>query len=104
MPAASRQEILNGVVGEDKSDIATNLKLACKTLIPEQGAKEAAWKEIIDYNNDLSSYERAAMMDSFFNRDAEAILAPYFDKYLEAVRMCADCGNKNFSDAFINHT
>ena len=104
MPVTARQELLTKVAGGDKSDIAINLKLSCKTLIPNKSSKEEAWKEIIDYNNELSSYERAAMMDSFFNRDAEVVLAPYFEKYLEAVRMCADCGNKNFSDAFINHT
>lgn len=102
--ADEKQKLLDEVIGDDKSDVATNLKLACKASIPDKESKEKVWNDITDHTNNFSSYERAAMMTNFFKRDAADILEPYFDKYIECVHTCADCGNKNFIDAFVNNT
>lgn len=99
-----KQELLTKVVGDDQSDVVINLKLSCEALLPDKAAKEKVWKEIIDYTNKLSSYERLAYMSSFFNIESADILAPYFQKYIDTVKDCASCGDRNFVSAFITNT
>jgi len=101
---AEKQRLLDLVVGDDKSDIAKNLILCCEALLPDAAAKQSAWDKIVDHKNKYSSYERQALMDGFFSRDAADVLGPFFDKYVQQVRACADIGNKEFVEAFIGHT
>lgn len=96
-----KEELLEKVLGDDKSDIANNLRLTCKTLLPDAKSKEEAWAEISDHSNTLSSYERNAMMAGFFNRESAEILKPYYDQYVKKVEESATCGNKEFMVAFI---
>jgi aminopeptidase N len=101
IPAVKKQELLEKVTEGDKSDIAANLRLSCKALLPDKASKEEVWRQISDHKLKLSSYERRALMTSFFNRDSAEIVMPYYEKYVATVRDCATCGNKNFADAFI---
>ena len=105
-PGFSREEkdrLLKLVVGDDKSDISKNLALSCEALIPDAKSKEKIWKQISDMDSTLSSYERGALMGYFFNRDSAEILKPYYDKYLEAVRAFANCGNRDLMQDFVGH-
>lgn len=43
-------------------------------------------------------------MGNFFNRDSAEILKPYHEKYIEAVRAFAACGNRDLMQDFIGHT
>ena len=94
--------MLEQVIGDDKSDKATNLKLKCEALTPTAKSKSKVWALIADHTNDLSSYQRSAYMGGFFDRNHPDLLKPYFDKYIEKVHDCATCGNKEFMGAFVN--
>jgi hypothetical protein len=40
--------MLKTVVGEDKSDIAENIRLGCKASLPDPKIKEEVWNEFTD--------------------------------------------------------
>ena len=73
-------------IGDDKSDVSKNFTLSWEALLSIADIKEKIWNEIVDYSNNLSSPERKEMMISFFNRDSNEILAPYYDKYLTLMK------------------
>lgn len=66
----TKQKLLTQVIGDEKSDLAENLRLACEARIPSKDSKAKVWKKIIDKENKLSSYQRKELMDGFFTRDA----------------------------------
>ncbi|CAI2383377.1 unnamed protein product [Moneuplotes crassus] len=102
--AEEKQKFLDTVLGEDKSDVATNLRLSCEALLPCAETKEKVWAKITNVDSGLSSYERAAYMSCFFNRDSEKIVKPYFEKFIAHVRECANIGDRNYTAQFITNT
>jgi aminopeptidase N len=100
--SATKEKLLSDVIGDDKSDMSTNLKYACEALLPNKDTKDKVWKEIINHESGLSSEERSTKMGNFFNRSAAEIVKPYFDEYLKHVRVCAKIGDKLYVDSFIN--
>lgn len=63
----SKQQILDKVLGDDKSDIAKKLRLTCEALTADPKIKEKVWKELVDPKSTLSVYERRAYMQGFYN-------------------------------------
>ena len=62
-----KQALLELVVGDDKSDIAINLKLTCHALTPDLNIKEEVWREITNPNSSSKSKpELEAMMNGFY--------------------------------------
>lgn len=100
----AKEKLLSDVIGDDKSDMATNLKYACEALLPDKDVKERIWSEIINHANGFSSVENAAKMGNFFNRSSAEIVKPYFEKYLAQVRKCSEIGDKLYVGSFISST
>lgn len=84
--AEEKAKFLETVLGDDKSDVAANLKLSCEALLPTTESKEKVWNIITNEESGLSSYERAAYMGCFFNRDSAEIVKPFYKKYVEHVK------------------
>ena len=99
-----KAKYLSDILGDDKSDVAANLKLSCEALLPTAESKEKVWSVIINEDSGLSSYERAAYMSCFFTRDSAEIVKPYYQKYVEHVKECANIGNKEYTSQFISTT
>ena len=55
MTTDEKNELLNKIIGDDKSDLAKNVKIQCETSIPDAAVKEKAWNEII---NPKSTYSQ----------------------------------------------
>ena len=85
-----KKRLFSLAAGDEKSDIVKNFNLSLEALIPEAKSKEKVWKEIIDYNSDISLIERRTLMRSFFNRDALKILKPYNERYSELMHEFAN--------------
>jgi hypothetical protein len=67
IPAQEKQDILKVVIGEDKSDIATNTIETCQALIPTAENKAQVWESICDPNSTESLYKRQAKMAGFYS-------------------------------------
>jgi hypothetical protein len=53
-----KKEILEKTLGEDKSDMAENVRATCEALIPDAENKKKAWESFIDPNSTESVYKR----------------------------------------------
>jgi hypothetical protein len=61
-----KNQILEKIVGEDKSDLAKRVRIQCETSIPDAAVKEKAWLEIINPKSTMSDVEKQAMMSGFY--------------------------------------
>lgn len=102
MTTDEKNELLSKVVGDDKSDLAKNLKLQCETSIPDAAVKEKAWNEIVNPNSTLSMKEREAMMSGFYARSQQELTRPYADKYYEALKDFNQHHNYRYQESFIS--
>lgn len=58
MTTDEKKALLEQVVGDDKSDLAKNVRIQCETSIPDADVKEKAWNEIVNPNSTYSDKER----------------------------------------------
>jgi hypothetical protein len=65
----TKSNLLSTIIGNDKSDLSSNLILACEASLPDLESKSKVWEKIVDPDNGLSAYQREAYMSSFFQRD-----------------------------------
>jgi hypothetical protein len=79
-------EMLELVMGDDKSDIAENVRLTCKAYLPNAAGKEETWKALIDINSTESLKERSAKMAGFHSWNQLDITRCYFDKFYDELR------------------
>lgn len=48
---SNKMEILDKVLGDDKSDLAKNARLCCMAALPDPKKKEEIWASLIDPNS-----------------------------------------------------
>jgi hypothetical protein len=99
IPLEEKQKLLDLVIGDEKSDLAELLKLACEARIPSKDKKEEIWVKIIDYENGLSRYERREYMTGFFQRDT--LCTEFRNRYVEEIKKLADFSDTEFMIAFV---
>lgn len=58
MTTDEKNAMLTAVIGEDKSDLAKNVRIQCETSIPDAAVKEKAWNEIVNPNSEYSDKEK----------------------------------------------
>jgi len=98
----TKKELLDLVIGDDKSDLAENLKLGCEARYPSKKVKNQVWAKIIDPENSLSRYQRKEYMQGFFQRDE---FCPMFVKnYVSEVKNLATHGDSEFMVSFVENT
>jgi hypothetical protein len=86
-------ELLEKVLGDDKSDLAKRLRLQCEVSIPDAAVKEKAWYDITDPKSTVSDVEKRAIMSGFYAASQVELTNQYADKYYEALKDF----NKHFS-------
>lgn len=91
------------MLGDEKDDIAKNLRITCRALITTADSKAAIFEEASNPKNGLSSYERVALWNGFFTRKSLAITKPFYSQFIAKVPDIADCGNKEFIDGYIEN-
>lgn len=84
MSKEEKYELLESVLGDDKSDLAEHLRLGCEASLPDAESKEKAWAAITDWSSSDSLYNRAARMGGFYGGwDQQDLVRPYYDKFYE---------------------
>ena len=59
--------MLEKTIGDDKSDIAENVRLSCYASLPDPEQKAKTWQEITDSESKESKYVREAKMAGFYS-------------------------------------
>ena len=67
----------------DPTDAGARHAATCRASVPDPGAKEAAWEQIV--SGALPNATFRAMLSGFADDDQPALLAPYQDRYFEVV-------------------
>lgn len=91
------------MIGDDKSDLATNLRLTCRALHPSAENKAAVWKEFTDPASELSLYQRGALMSGFYSNKQIDVIRPYFTKFIEELPELYTKHSFKFVDSFSSH-
>lgn len=84
-----KQKTLEEVIGDDKSDKATNLRERCRARLPDPAIKEETWKRIVAEKPEDSLVTRNSLMAGMYHRSQKEILRPYFDKFFECIESVA---------------
>ena len=95
-------ELLEKVLGDDKSDIAQNTRETCNALIPTAESKEAVWLAITDVNSTDSIYKRSAKMGGFYSWKQLDLIRPYFARYFEVLPILYEKQAFKFIEAFFH--
>jgi hypothetical protein len=85
MPEAQKLELLEVVVGDNKSDIAKNTRFACHAILPKAETKERIWKELTDPTSTESLYEKTAKMGAFSSWKQMDLIRPYHDRFFDEI-------------------
>jgi hypothetical protein len=83
MPEPQKLELLEVIIGDNKSDIAKNARFACLAILPKAEVKERVWKELTDPNSTESLYDRSAKMGAFSSWKQMELNRPYHDRFFE---------------------
>ena len=62
-------EMMDMVLGDDKSDTADRCRASCMASLPDPEVKAKVWAEITDPNTSDSLYVRQAKMGGFYGHD-----------------------------------
>jgi len=98
-----KMQLLEKVIGDDKSDIAKNVRIQCEASIPDPAVKEQVWKEITDPNSEISIKERQSKMMGFYARSQFDICKPYADKYYEELKDFDKKHSNKYVEAFMHN-
>jgi hypothetical protein len=94
-------EMLEMILGEDKSDQADRCRAYCMASLPDPAIKAKIWAEITDPENKDSAYIRTSKMNGFYVRDQLDIIEPYFDKFYQVLPYAfKTMSYRNFSGFF----
>jgi len=91
------------VIGDDKSDLAFNTKLACMALLPDEEGKAATWAALIDPNSTDSLKESTAKMSGFLSRNQIDILRPYFSEFYRVLPTIQKTKSLKFLENFMSY-
>ena len=86
VPEITKQEMLDKVLGEDKSDISIQCRMQCEASRNHMGCKRTVWYELIDPKTKLSLKERQAKMNGFYSWDQIDTCTPFFDKFYDCLK------------------
>ncbi|CDW89925.1 aminopeptidase n [Stylonychia lemnae] len=78
-----KNALLEKTLGDDKSDIAVNVRETCNASLPDTENKRKVWDSLIDHTTQDSIYKRGARMSGFYNWKQLDIVQPYFDEFYE---------------------
>ena len=79
----SKKALLAKTVGDDKSDIAENLRHTCEASLPDPEKKAETWASVTDPNSNDSLHVRRAKMQGFYHWSQFDLCAPYFNKFYQ---------------------
>lgn len=96
-------ELMELVLGDDKSDQADRCRTACIASLPDPEIKARVWAEITDPNSKDSNYVRAAKMGGFYGSDQFDIVSPYYDKFYEVLPLMFKSGSYKSFSSFFNY-
>lgn len=85
LTTVEKLKLLEEVLKDDKSDIATRTRMACMASIPDAQTKEQVWNELTDPKSQFSLYEKSAKMSGFYSFDQMDLCSPYFEKFYEVL-------------------
>jgi len=85
VPVEYKTATLNAILGEDKSDKASQLRERCNARLPDAAIKAEVWERIVAKNSPDSLVTRNALMAGFYHRSQKDILRPYFTKFFENI-------------------
>lgn len=81
-----KMDLMEKVIGSDKSDLAENTRLTCLAGLPDKESKAENWKAITDVNSEESLYKRSARMAGFYSWGQLDLVRPYFDQFYNELR------------------
>ena len=61
-----KAELLEKVIGEDKSDVSLNTRLTCKASSADPAVKAECWRDLTSAETKCSLHERSALMAGFW--------------------------------------
>lgn len=79
-----KKVMIEKVLKDDKSDTAERVRLTCEAAFASKENKDRVWAILTEENSKYTVYQREAMMGGFKAGDQE-LMAPYADKYYEAL-------------------
>jgi aminopeptidase N len=100
--AEEKAAMLELIIGEDKSDLAENLRATCFSALPSAECKAQVWAEITNPNSTESLYMRRAKMGGFYSWDQMDLIEPYFDKFFEVLPEIAQKTTWKYLDTFFH--
>lgn len=88
-----KKALMEEVLVDDKSDLATQTRLTCEAMTNDPVLKEKIWQELIDPKTTCSLYERRSKMAGFYSSTNQEVYLPYYDKFYDYL-----------SDLHVDHT
>ena len=97
-----KNETLNRILGDDKSDLALNARARCEAGLPNAETKAKIWAEITDTNSKDSVNLRYAKIGGFYCWDQIDIVSPYFDKFFDEIERIHKFTNHMYFENFFH--
>lgn len=81
-----KMELLESVLGKDRSEQAETCRAHCVSSLPDPLVKARVWQEITDFTTSTDSVSvRNAKMAGFYHHEQKEMLEPYFDKFFDVL-------------------
>lgn len=74
-------DLLEKIIGKDKSDKSIMTRLYCQTALPEVTEKRKTWNELMNPKSKLSKKQREQMIQGFHQEGQSEILKEFDDMY-----------------------
>lgn len=99
----TKHQLLQKELAIDKSDTAHRLKICWEASLPDPENKAKIWEIITHpWDHHLSIYDYKQYITGFMAISQWKILKEYEEKYLEALPIFADWGDKEYMDTFVS--
>jgi len=72
-------------VGNDRSDIANEVRIFCRAATDNEKTKQKIWNELVSGSSEYSVKEKRVMMEGFFLFDQMEVCEPFVEKFFEAL-------------------
>ena len=80
-----KNELLQLVLKDDKSNIAQATRLACLASTPDPKIKEQVWNEVTNPDSKLSLSMKQPQLESFYSYDQLDLVKPYTKKFFSTL-------------------
>ena len=97
-----KDKVLAQELEKDTSQKAKLLEKTCYALTPTKERKLEVWNTLFAEKQTISYYERSALIAGFWHYKQSEVLAPYYEKFLQALPKIAERGDNDYKKAIVS--